>query len=103
MVRMVRLPQHLPPLTPAVLRETVACRGPVLIPRQATPFRCRSTRFSRVPRVGCGEVSSVGPGLSVGGLRVSARPHGHQLKRKRPGRLGSAGAVQERTISHESG
>ena len=43
MVRMVRLPQHLPPLTPAVLRETVACRGPVLIPRQATPFRCRPT------------------------------------------------------------
>lgn len=103
MVRMVRLPQHLPPLTPAVLRETVACRGPVLIPRQATPFRCRSTRFSRVPRVGRGEVSSVGPGLSVGGLRVSARPHGPQLKRKRPGRLGSAGAVQERTNSHESG
>ena len=103
MVWMARLPQHLPPLTPAVLRETVACRGPVLIPRQATPFRCRSTRFSRVPRLGCGEVSSVGPGLSVGGLRVSARPHGHQLKRKRPGRLGSAGAVQERTISHESG
>lgn len=103
MVRMVRIPQHLPPLTPAVLRETVACRGPVLIPRQATPFRCRSTRFSRIPRAGCGEVSSVGPGLSVGGLRVSARPHGHQVKRKRPGRLWSAGAVQERTISHESG
>lgn len=33
----------------------------------------------------------MGPGLSVGGLRVSARPHGHQLKRKRPGRLGRPG------------
>ena len=88
MVRMVRLPQHLPPLTPAVLGETVACRGPVLIPRQATPFRCRSTRFSRIPRAGCGEVSSVGPGLSVGGLRVSARPHGPQVKRKAPRPIG---------------
>lgn len=81
-VRMVRIPQRLPPLIPAALREAVACRGPVLIPRQATPFRCRSTRFSRVPRAGCGEVSSVGPGLSVGGLRVSARPHGPQWKKK---------------------
>ena len=88
MVRMVRLPQRLPPLTPAALGETVACRGPVLIPRQATPFRSRSTRFSRVPRMGCGEVSSVGPGLSVGGLRVSARPHGPQLKRKAPRPIG---------------
>ena len=44
----------------------------------------------------------MGPGLSVGGLRVSARPHGHQLKRKRPGRLGSAGAVQDQVTTSET-
>nr|DAF57156.1 MAG TPA: hypothetical protein [Siphoviridae sp. ctnR15]DAN08909.1 MAG TPA: hypothetical protein [Caudoviricetes sp.] len=30
----------------------------------------------------------MGPGLSVGGLRVSARPHGPQLKRKAPRPIG---------------
>ena len=88
MVRMARLPQRLPPLTPAALWEAVACRGPVLIPRQATPFRCRSTSFCVAAKKVRRAVSSVGPGLSVGGLRVSARPHGHQLKRKAPRPIG---------------
>lgn len=52
MVRMVRLPQRLPPLIPAALGEAVACRGPVLIPRQATPFRCRGTGFCVAVRMG---------------------------------------------------
>ena len=81
MVRMARLPQCLPPLTPAALGETVACRGPVLIPRQAAPFRCRSTSFCVAAKKVRRAVSSVGPGLSVGGLRVSARPHGPQVKK----------------------
>ena len=76
MVRMVRLPQCLPPL-----REPVACRGPVLIPRQATPCRCRHTSFCVAAKKLRRAVSSVGPGLSVGGLRVSARPHGPQVKK----------------------
>ena len=46
MVRMVRLPQRLPPL-----REAPACRGPVLIPRQATPFRYRGTGFCVAARM----------------------------------------------------
>lgn len=76
MVRMVRLPQCLPPL-----REAPACRGPVLIPRQAAPFRYRGTDFCVAAKKVRRAVSSVGSGLSVGGLRVSARPHGPQVKK----------------------
>lgn len=109
MVRMVRLPQRLPPLIPAALREAVACRGPVLIPRQAAPFRCQPTSFCVAAKKVRRAVSSVGPGLSVGGLRVSARPHGPQLKKKsapadwgRPGQSKKGLSVMDQITTSET-
>ena len=41
----------------------------------------------------------MGSGLSVGGLRVSARPHGHQLKRKAPRPIGVGRGCPKKGLS----
>ena len=86
MVRMGCLPQCLPPL-----REAPACRGPVLIPRQAAPFRCRPTSFCVAAKKVRRAVSSVGSGLSVGGLCLLPAPRSPVEKKSAPADWGRPG------------